>query len=149
MSSHVLVAAQLAALFAILAPAGKPLSPNIAGIMVLAFGTGLGVSTLLANRPGNFGVYPELRKGAHLIMIGPYHWIRHPHVHRGAHLCARPLAHACHVAEYDRVSRPCCGAMDKSRARRRDSHRRIRAIRTVSAADVSVYSLRVLRRGRG
>ncbi len=46
--------------------------------MPLAFGTALGVWTVSANRPGNFNIRPELKRGARLITNGPYRWIRHP-----------------------------------------------------------------------
>lgn len=78
MYSHLLVIGQVAGLLAIMVPAGKPFAPNIPGVLLLLFGTGIGISALLANRPGNFGVYPQVRKGARLVTIGPYHWIRHP-----------------------------------------------------------------------
>ncbi|MEM7254421.1 MAG: methyltransferase [Pseudomonadota bacterium] len=78
MLSHLLVVGQVAGLLAIMVPAGKPFSPNIPGIALLIIAAGVGISALLVNRPGNFGVYPEVRPGAYLITIGPYDMIRHP-----------------------------------------------------------------------
>lgn len=34
--------------------------------------------TLTCNRPGNFNIRPELKKGAQLITTGPYAFVRHP-----------------------------------------------------------------------
>lgn len=43
-----------------------------------AIGIAVGLYTLLHNRVGNFGVYPEPLEHAELITSGPYHWVRHP-----------------------------------------------------------------------
>ncbi len=76
-SSHSLVALQFVAIGMGLLPyAGQQgstwwLSVSLAGI-------GVGLYTLLHNRLGNFGVYPELLERARLVTSGPYRWVRHP-----------------------------------------------------------------------
>jgi len=76
-SSHGLVALQFVAIGMGLLPyAGQQgsvgwLGVSVAGILV-------GLYTLLHNRLGNFGVYPELLERANLVTSGPYRWVRHP-----------------------------------------------------------------------
>lgn len=41
-------------------------------------GVALGLWALAANRPGNFNITPAPRAGGHLVVKGPYRWIRHP-----------------------------------------------------------------------
>lgn len=38
----------------------------------------LAVWTLMWNRPSNFNIRPTVKEGAHLIVNGPYAWVRHP-----------------------------------------------------------------------
>ena len=49
-----------------------------AGVALLALGLVLGLWTITANRPGNFNIRPEPKQGGHLVVHGPYRWIRHP-----------------------------------------------------------------------
>ena len=43
-----------------------------------ALGVAVGLYTLLHNRVGNFGIYPEPLSRARLVTSGPYRWVRHP-----------------------------------------------------------------------
>ncbi len=76
-SSHALVALQLVSIGVGLLPyAGQSgsawwLGVSVAGILI-------GLYTLVHNRIGNFGVYPELLEQASLVISGPYRWVRHP-----------------------------------------------------------------------
>lgn len=75
--SHLLVALQFASITMGLIPyAGQQGSPW--WLAASALGTLVGLYTLLHNRPGNFGVYPEPREQAQLVTSGPYRWVRHP-----------------------------------------------------------------------
>ena len=38
----------------------------------------VGLSALLANRPGNFNIHPAPRTDGKLVAHGPYRWVRHP-----------------------------------------------------------------------
>lgn len=83
--SHALVALQFAGIaLTLLAPADAAFTaalwpvPLIAGPALFALGVLLGGWTLLYNRPGNFNVYPEIRRDARLITGGPYRYARHP-----------------------------------------------------------------------
>ena len=72
-----LVALQLAALAAVVLPAGAA-SWHPAGYVPLAAALAIGLWTLLHNRPGNFGIFPEPRQNARLVTTGPYALVRHP-----------------------------------------------------------------------
>lgn len=48
------------------------------GAALLALSLLLGTWTLLYNRPGNFNVRPQPHEGGHLVMGGPYRFVRHP-----------------------------------------------------------------------
>ena len=77
MPSLVLVLLQFAALAALAVPwSGGPW--HAAGYVPLAASVLLGAWTLRHNRPGNFGVMPEVRPGAQLVTSGPYAYVRHP-----------------------------------------------------------------------
>ena len=77
MLSATLVALQFALLAALLAPwtAG---AFHRSGFIGIALALALGAWTLTANRPGNFGVFPEPRANARLVTTGPYRHVRHP-----------------------------------------------------------------------
>ena len=77
MPSSLLVALQLAAMVAAVLPAGAA-SWHPAGYVPLAAAVGIGAWTLLHNRPGNFGIFPEPRERARLVTTGPYALVRHP-----------------------------------------------------------------------
>lgn len=78
------VTAQFAACAVICTPARfvgatsipEALTPIATALLVA--GVGLAVWTISYNRPGNFGVHPEVRSGTQLVTTGPYRWIRHP-----------------------------------------------------------------------
>lgn len=78
------VTAQFAACVVICTPARfvgatsvpEALAPVATGLLVA--GVALAVWTISHNRPGNFGVRPEVKSGTHLVTTGPYRWIRHP-----------------------------------------------------------------------
>jgi len=44
----------------------------------LAGAVALGLWALAVNRPGNFNVRPDPKPGGHLVVAGPYRFIRHP-----------------------------------------------------------------------
>lgn len=48
------------------------------GIALMAAGFVLGAWSLAVNRPGNFRIMPEVKRGATLVQSGPYRWMRHP-----------------------------------------------------------------------
>ena len=76
-SSHVLVTIQFISIAAGLIPfAGHSGSPF--WLTATVVGIGVGLYTLLHNRLGNFGVYPEPLGHAELVTSGPYQWVRHP-----------------------------------------------------------------------
>ena len=47
-------------------------------LTALIASSALGLWVLWHNRPGNFNIVPEPRRGGHLVTTGPYRWIRHP-----------------------------------------------------------------------
>jgi protein-S-isoprenylcysteine O-methyltransferase Ste14 len=56
-----------------------PLIPGNPWLALLAIGgVLLGVWAILAMRPGNVSVLPELRPTARLVLRGPYRFVRHP-----------------------------------------------------------------------
>jgi protein-S-isoprenylcysteine O-methyltransferase Ste14 len=77
MHSRLLVAAQLAAIAAIVLP-WSALAFHGEGFVPLALGALVGAWTLTANRPGNFSIFPEPRAKARLVTSGPYRFVRHP-----------------------------------------------------------------------
>jgi protein-S-isoprenylcysteine O-methyltransferase Ste14 len=70
----------------------SPLTPVAAALAAL--GLALGLWALWANPPGNFNIRPSPRAGGHLVVRGPYHWIRHP-MYTSVLLCG--LAAALHA----------------------------------------------------
>ncbi len=74
--SHLLVIAQLGGVVLSCYPTAS--QGAYAWLVLCAAGAALGVITLYFNRPGNFSIYPELRRGAALITRGPYRYVRHP-----------------------------------------------------------------------
>ncbi len=77
MRSIVLVILQFALIGAMAVPWAAPEWNGIANAL-LAAGMALGLWTLAANRPGNFNVRPDPKPGGHLVVDGPYRFIRHP-----------------------------------------------------------------------
>lgn len=77
LSSHFLVGLQFASIAVGLIPFGGQ-TGSTAWLAISALGIGVGIYTLLHNRLGNFGVYPEPLGHAELVTTGPYQWVRHP-----------------------------------------------------------------------
>jgi protein-S-isoprenylcysteine O-methyltransferase Ste14 len=79
-SSAVLVALQLGLIAVIVFGTGWPVSPRAwpLAIFLLAMSVVLFTWTLGHNHPGNFSVFPEVRRSAQLVTSGPYRWVRHP-----------------------------------------------------------------------
>lgn len=80
MPSWLLVALQFA-LIAALVVTTRPLggaASNLAALLLLAASGAVGGAALVANRPGNFNVRPELKAGARLVRRGIYRFVRHP-----------------------------------------------------------------------
>ena len=77
-SSHVLVASQLAGVVGCCVPYPDPARGPVLALALCVAGAGLGLAALWHNRPGNFSVYPEPRRGARLVTSGPYSLVRHP-----------------------------------------------------------------------
>lgn len=76
-TSHLLVALQFASIgMGVIPYAGQHGSSW--WLVATATGILIGLYTLLHNRLGNFGVYPELIEQAQLVTTGPYRWVRHP-----------------------------------------------------------------------
>ena len=76
-SSPLLVALQFTAFALCVLPFAG--SGGSQGVLVFCLaGAAVGLWTVLHNRPGNFGIYPELKEGARFITTGPYRWVRHP-----------------------------------------------------------------------
>jgi protein-S-isoprenylcysteine O-methyltransferase Ste14 len=75
--SHALVALQFSAIAVMFYPFETE-SNNVWWLSLSVAGVLLGIYTLLHNRFGNFGIYPEPIQNAQLITSGPYRWIRHP-----------------------------------------------------------------------
>jgi protein-S-isoprenylcysteine O-methyltransferase Ste14 len=75
--SHLLVALQFLSILFGIYPFGTP-QGSLWWLAVSALGVLVGVWTLLHNRVGNFGVYPEPIADAQLVTSGPYRWVRHP-----------------------------------------------------------------------
>ncbi len=77
MSSSLLVALQLALLVAIAMPwEGRGI--GVVASVAVGVGAAIGAWAVAANRPGNFNVRPEPKRGGRLVTTGPYRWIRHP-----------------------------------------------------------------------
>lgn len=76
-ASHLLVSLQFASIAVGLYPFGAPQGSYL-WLVASAFGVLVGLYTLLHNRIGNFGVYPEPIADAQLVTSGPYRWVRHP-----------------------------------------------------------------------
>lgn len=74
---RLLVAAQ----FALLAWLIWPLTPqawSLPALALLSCAAGLGVWTILHNRPGNFNIRPEPKASGRLVTSGPYRFVRNP-----------------------------------------------------------------------
>lgn len=77
LSSHMLVTTQFGSIALGLVPFAGQQGDRLWLIATLA-GVLVGLYTLLHNRIGNFGVYPEPLGHAQLVTSGPYKWVRHP-----------------------------------------------------------------------
>ena len=66
-SSHVLVALQAAFLFLCCYPVGLRNTGSAWWLLLCLAGAALGILVLSFNKLGNFGVYPEIRRGAPVI----------------------------------------------------------------------------------
>jgi len=74
---RILVAAQ----FALIAWLIWPLTPqrwSLPALALLACAAGLGLWTLVHNRPGNFNIRPEPKASGRLVTSGPYGYMRNP-----------------------------------------------------------------------
>jgi protein-S-isoprenylcysteine O-methyltransferase Ste14 len=74
---RMLVAAQ----FALIAWLIWPLTPqrwSLPALALIACAAGLGLWTLVHNRPGNFNIRPEPKASGHLVTSGPYRYMRNP-----------------------------------------------------------------------
>ena len=74
---RLLVAAQ----FALLAWLIWPLTPqrwSLPALLLVGCAAGLGLWTLIHNRPGNFNIRPEPKASGRLVTGGPYHYMRNP-----------------------------------------------------------------------
>ncbi len=77
MSGRVLVAAQFLLIALLVWPWSAPVLvvPAIAtALPAVAFG----LCILKHNRPGNFNIRPDVKRGAQLVVDGPYALVRHP-----------------------------------------------------------------------
>lgn len=52
--------------------------PHPSAIGLVLAGVMFGVWSLVANRPGNFNIRPEVKPGGRFIERGPYRFVRHP-----------------------------------------------------------------------
>jgi protein-S-isoprenylcysteine O-methyltransferase Ste14 len=79
-TSALLVAVQIALIALILLGTHWSVSPRAWPLAIFLFcmSVVLGAWTIGHNRIGNFSVFPEIRRGARLVLSGPYRWIRHP-----------------------------------------------------------------------
>jgi len=74
---RLLVAAQ----FALLAWLIWPLTPqlwSLTALILVGCAAGLGLWTLVHNRPGNFNIRPEPKASGRLVTSGPYRYVRNP-----------------------------------------------------------------------
>ena len=76
--SHLQVGAQVAGMAITLWPWGAPTGNAMVALALAVPGVTVAVFTLMHNRLGNFGIYPEPRAQARLVTSGPYRWVRHP-----------------------------------------------------------------------
>ncbi len=78
MRSIVLVALQFGLLAVLAWPRDLHASWSAAEILLIAIGAALGVAALVANRPGNFNIRPDPKRGGTLVEHGIYRYVRHP-----------------------------------------------------------------------
>ena len=76
--SHFLVGLQFSAIAIIAWPFIDQADGRLLWLLISLSGVFVGLYTLVHNRFGNFGIYPEPIDNACLITSGPYRWIRHP-----------------------------------------------------------------------
>ena len=77
MQGRLLVTAQFALVIAIAWP-WTSASASAAAVGLGLAGTAVGAWTLVHNRLGNFNIRPEPRATGHLVVTGPYRFVRHP-----------------------------------------------------------------------
>ena len=76
--SHLLVGLQFTAIGLCALPLGGAPGGPWWSLSLSLLGVLFGIYTLVHNRPGNFGIYPEPKAGCCLVTTGPYRWVRHP-----------------------------------------------------------------------
>jgi protein-S-isoprenylcysteine O-methyltransferase Ste14 len=74
---RLLVAAQFALLAWLLWPLTSQLW-SLPALALVACAAGLGLWTLVHNRPGNFNIRPEPKATGRLVTSGPYRYVRNP-----------------------------------------------------------------------
>ena len=78
LSSHILVLTQLAGVGLASYPMDLATRNSPLTLVICYLGVAAAIWTLLHNRVGNFGIYPELKESAVLVLSGPYRMVRHP-----------------------------------------------------------------------
>jgi protein-S-isoprenylcysteine O-methyltransferase Ste14 len=102
---RLLVAAQFALVIAIAWPWTSAAVPATAVALGVAGGV-VGAWTLVHNRLGNFNIRPEPRATGHLVVTGPYRFVRHP-----MYVALLLLAAALVVAYADAAKAGCLAAL--------------------------------------
>jgi len=67
--------------FALIAWLVWPLTPqtwSLPALLLVGSAAGLGLWTLIHNRPGNFNIRPEPKASGRLVTSGPYRYVRNP-----------------------------------------------------------------------
>jgi protein-S-isoprenylcysteine O-methyltransferase Ste14 len=77
MMSRTLVALQFL-LIGLVAARARLADIGVVFVLLLAAGSAIGAWALWGNRPGNFNVRPEPKRGGQLVTHGPYRLVRHP-----------------------------------------------------------------------
>ena len=52
--------------------------PSLLSWLLWAASAATGLWAVSVNRLGNFNIHPQPRAGGHLVVQGPYRWVRHP-----------------------------------------------------------------------
>ena len=71
----------VAAQFALIAWLVWPLTPqlwSLPALLLVGSAAGLGLWTIIHNRPGNFNIRPEPKASGRLVTSGPYRFVRNP-----------------------------------------------------------------------
>lgn len=77
MRSIILVALQFVLIGVLLWPHGHA-EFGAMSLVLVALGMAIGLWALASNRPGNFNIRPDPKRGGVLIEHGPYRYVRHP-----------------------------------------------------------------------